>query len=321
MRILIAGGAGFIGSNFIYYMNDNYPEYKLFCLDALTYAGNLNNLKHIIGKKNFSFYKGNICDRNFVYRFFREMEFELVINFAAESHVDKSITEPVIFLESNVKGTQVLLDACKKFGVKKFHQISTDEVYGSLPLEKKELKFTEQSVLNPSSPYSASKAAADLLVKSYYKTYNLAITISRCSNNYGPYQLSEKLIPLMIIKALKNEKLPIYGDGKNIRDWIHVKDHCQAIDLIVHKSKPGEVYNIGGGYEKNNLQVVKTILKELKKPLSLISFVKDRKGHDLRYAVDIRKMNYEFDWQPQIDFKNGLKQTIKWYLENQNWWE
>lgn len=321
MRILVTGGAGFIGSNFIHYMLEKHPDYRIICLDKLTYAGNLRNLESALNRENFHFIKGDICDRELVYRVFEEEKPDVVVNFAAESHVDRSIEDPEIFLKTNIIGTQVLMDACRKYGIKRFHQVSTDEVYGDLPLDRPDLKFTEKSPLKPSSPYSASKASADLLVMAYHRTHGLPVTISRCSNNYGPYQFPEKLIPLMIINAIHDRPLPVYGDGRNVRDWIHVKDHCEAIDLIIHEGKEGEIYNIGGENERSNIEVVKMILKELGKPESLIKFVKDRPGHDRRYALDITKMKEEFDWSPKISFEEGLRSTIKWYLENRNWWE
>jgi len=321
VRILVTGGAGFIGSNFIHYMLEKHPDYRIICLDKLTYAGNLRNLESALNRENFHFIKGDICDRELVYRVFEEEKPDVVVNFAAESHVDRSIEDPEIFLKTNIIGTQVLMDACRKYGIKRFHQVSTDEVYGDLPLDRPDLKFTEKSPLKPSSPYSASKASADLLVMAYHRTHGLPVTISRCSNNYGPYQFPEKLIPLMIINAIHDRPLPVYGDGRNVRDWIHVKDHCEAIDLIIHEGKEGEIYNIGGENERSNIEVVKMILKELGKPESLIKFVKDRPGHDRRYALDITKMKEEFDWSPKISFEEGLRSTIKWYLENRNWWE
>lgn len=321
MTILVTGGAGFIGSNFVHYMMEKYPDYRIVCIDKLTYAGNLRNLETVLDKKNFRFIKGDICDRELVYRIFEEEKPDIVINFAAESHVDRSIESPDIFLKTNILGTQVLLDASRKYNVKRFHQVSTDEVYGDLPLDRSDLKFTESSPLRPSSPYSASKASADLLVLAYHRTYGVPVTISRCSNNYGPYQFPEKLIPLMIINALNDRPLPVYGDGRNVRDWIHVKDHCEAIDIIIHRGKEGEIYNIGGENERANIDVVRMILKELGKPESLIRFVKDRPGHDRRYALDISRMKKEFGWSPKISFEEGLKSTIKWYLENRSWWE
>jgi dTDP-glucose 4,6-dehydratase len=302
-------------------MMEKYPDYRIVCIDKLTYAGNLRNLETVLDKKNFRFIKGDICDRELVYRIFEEEKPDVVINFAAESHVDRSIESPDIFLKTNILGTQVLLDASRKYNVKRFHQVSTDEVYGDLPLDRSDLKFTESSPLRPSSPYSASKASADLLVLAYHRTYGVPVTISRCSNNYGPYQFPEKLIPLMIINALNDRPLPVYGDGRNVRDWIHVKDHCEAIDIIIHRGKEGEIYNIGGENERANIDVVRMILRELGKPESLIRFVKDRPGHDRRYALDISRMKKELGWSPKISFEEGLKSTIKWYLENRSWWE
>ncbi|MFC5703542.1 dTDP-glucose 4,6-dehydratase [Cohnella faecalis] len=321
MKVLITGGAGFIGSNFIYYMQEKYPDYYIVCLDALTYAGNFETLEHAMKKSNFRFVKGNIADRESVFKLFEEEGFNIVINFAAESHVDRSIKDPEIFLKANVLGTQVLLDAAKEYGVDRFHQVSTDEVYGELPIDRPDLFFTEDTPLQCSSPYSASKASADLLTFSYYKTYKLPISISRCSNNYGPYHFPEKLIPLMITRALYEQPLPVYGDGNNVRDWLYVEDHCRAIDLIIHKGRVGEVYNVGGHNEKTNLEVVKLILKELNKPESLINFVADRPGHDLRYAIDPSKIQLELGWQPETLFSEGISKTIRWYLDNSKWWK
>ncbi|WP_213975757.1 dTDP-glucose 4,6-dehydratase [Tepidanaerobacter acetatoxydans] len=321
MNILVTGGAGFIGSNFIFYMLKNHPNYKIVCLDLLTYAGNLETLESIMDNPNFKFVKGDITDRELVFELFEKEKFDAVVNFAAESHVDRSIENPEIFLKTNILGTQVLMDACRAFDTKRFHQVSTDEVYGDLPLERSDLFFTEDMPIKASSPYSASKAAADLLVLAYYRTYKLPATISRCSNNYGPYQFPEKLIPLVILRALDNKTIPVYGTGENVRDWLYVEDHCRAIDLILHDGTIGEVYNIGGHNEKTNLEVVKTILKELKKPESLITFVKDRAGHDLRYAIDPSKIHKELGWLPTTNFDDGIKRTVKWYLENRNWWE
>ncbi|WP_394861921.1 dTDP-glucose 4,6-dehydratase [Paraclostridium bifermentans] len=315
-KILITGGAGFIGANLVKYMIDKYKNYKVVNLDLLTYAANLNNLKDIERNSNYKFIKGDIANREFVFKLFKDEKFDIVINCAAESHVDRSITEPGIFIKSNVVGTQVLLDACREYSVGRFHQVSTDEVYGDLPIDNPNLLFKEDSIIRPSSPYSASKASADLLVNSYYRTYNTPITISRCSNNYGPFQHNEKLIPLMISKILKNEKLPVYGDGRNIRDWLHVYDHCIAIDLIVHKGKVGEVYNIGGNCELSNIEIVKFLLKNLNKNEDLITFVKDRPGHDLRYAVDSSKIERELGWDRKYNFSYGIIETINWYKEN-----
>ena len=321
MKILITGGAGFIGSNFVYYMQDKHPDYDLVVLDALTYAGNLKTLKNAMGNPKFKFVKGDILDRELVFKLFEDEHFDIVVNFAAESHVDRSIENPGIFLRTNVLGTQILMDACRKFGIKRFHQISTDEVYGDIPLNRPDLFFTEETSLHTSSPYSASKAAADLLVLSYYRTFRLPVTISRCSNNYGPYQFPEKLIPLMISRALADESLPVYGEGLNVRDWLYVEDHCSAIDLIIHNGTVGEIYNIGGHNEKANIDVVKIILQQLNKPETLITYVTDRVGHDLRYAIDPTKTYNELGWLPSTLFDNGIKKTIKWYLDNREWLE
>ena len=320
-KILVTGGAGFIGANFVKYMVDKYPTYEVFNLDALTYAGNLKTCQEVEEKPNYHFIHGDISDRAFIFDLFEKERFEMVVNFAAESHVDRSIVDPEIFLKTNVIGTQVLMDAARTFGVSRFHQVSTDEVYGDLPLDRPDLLFTEQTPLQASSPYSASKASADLLVLSYYRTFGLPVTISRCSNNYGPYQFPEKLIPLMISKALKNEPLPVYGDGKNVRDWLHVEDHCRAIDLILHRGRVGDVYNIGGRNERTNLDVVKTILGLLKKSESLITYIEDRPGHDLRYAIDATKIETELGWVPAYQFETGMLQTVEWYLNHREWWE
>ncbi|MBQ7250453.1 MAG: dTDP-glucose 4,6-dehydratase [Bacilli bacterium] len=319
MNFLITGGAGFIGGNFLHIMTRKHPEDRYVCLDALTYAGNLETLQPIMDLPNFRFIKGDIRDRELVERLFEEERFDIVINFAAESHVDRSIENPQVFLETNIVGTSVLMDACRKYGIKRFHQVSTDEVYGDLPLDRPDLLFREDTPLHTSSPYSSSKAAADLLVLAYHRTYGLPCTISRCSNNYGPYQFPEKLIPLMIQKATRDEKLPVYGDGKNVRDWLHVADHCEAIDLIVRKGRDGEIYNVGGHNERSNLEVVKTILKALSKDESLIGYVKDRLGHDRRYAIDPHKLETELGWKPQYNFDTGIAQTIRWNQENQSW--
>lgn len=321
MTILVTGGAGFIGANFVKYMLIKYPDYKIICLDALTYAGNLENLADVIDKPQFKFIKGDIVSRKDVFDLFEQDKPDMVVNFAAESHVDRSIDNPGIFLETNIIGTQVLMDACRKYGIKRFHQISTDEVYGDLPLDRPDLLFTEETPINPSSPYSASKASADLLVLAYHRTFKLPVTISRCSNNYGPYHFPEKLIPLMITRALADRPLPVYGNGENVRDWLYVEDHCNAVDLIIHKGREGEVYNIGGHNERSNLEIVKAILKELNKPESLITFVTDRPGHDMRYAIDPTKIYNELGWLPKTKFDDGIKQTIEWYLENRPWWE
>ena len=319
MKILVTGGAGFIGCNFVYYMLNKYNDYEIVCLDALTYAGNLRSLDKARENKNFTFVKGNIADRDFVYSLFEKEKFDIVVNFAAESHVDRSIENPFVFLETNVMGTACLLDASKKYGVKRYHQVSTDEVYGDLPLDRPDLFFTETMNLITSSPYSASKASADLLTLAFSRTYGLPVTISRCSNNYGPYQFPEKLIPLMIMKALADENLPVYGEGLNVRDWLYVEDHCKAIDLIIHNGKVGEVYNVGGHNEKQNIEVVKTVLSHLGKPESLITYVADRKGHDMRYAIDPTKISTELGWEPETPFEEGMKKTICWYLDNKQW--
>ena len=318
-KFLVTGGAGFIGGNFLHIMTEKYPDDEYVCLDALTYAGNMETLAPIMGKPNFRFVHENICHREAVYALFERERFDYVINFAAESHVDRSITNPDIFLTTNILGTQVLLDACRKYGIKRYHQVSTDEVYGDLPLDRPDLFFVETTPIHTSSPYSASKASADLLVLAYHRTYGLPVTISRCSNNYGPYHFPEKLIPLMIEKALRDEPLPVYGNGANVRDWLYVGDHCTAIDLIVRNGRDGEIYNIGGHNERTNLQVVQTILKALGKPESLITFVKDRPGHDLRYAMDPTKIETELGWKPEYNFDTGILATIQWNLENQEW--
>ncbi|MBQ9047859.1 MAG: dTDP-glucose 4,6-dehydratase [Solobacterium sp.] len=321
MKILVTGGAGFIGGNYAIVMTERYPEDEIVVLDALTYAGNLETLAGIQDRPNFRFIKGDIRDRAFIFDLFEKENFDVVINFAAESHVDRSIENPGIFLETNVMGVQVLLDACRKYGVGRYHQVSTDEVYGDLPLDRPDLLFTEETPIHTSSPYSASKASADLLTLAYHRTFGLPVTVSRCSNNYGPYHFPEKLIPLMISRALADESLPVYGEGLNVRDWLYVTDHCNAIDLIVRKGRVGEVYNIGGHNERTNLEVVKTILKQLGKPESLIHFVKDRPGHDLRYAMDPTKIETELGWKPEYDFDTGIRKTIEWYLENKDWWQ
>lgn len=320
-KFLVTGGAGFIGGNFLHIMVKKYPNDEYVCIDALTYAGNMETLEPILKEKNFKFVHENICNREAVYKLFEEEHFDYAINFAAESHVDRSIENPEIFLKTNILGTQVLLDACRKYGIKRYHQVSTDEVYGDLPLDRPDLFFKEDTPIHTSSPYSASKASADLLVLAYHRTYGLPVTISRCSNNYGPYHFPEKLIPLMIQKALRNEALPVYGNGANVRDWLYVGDHCNAIDLIVRNGRDGEVYNIGGHNERTNLEVVKTILKALGKPESLITYVKDRPGHDLRYAMDPTKIEKELGWKPEYNFDTGIQVTIKWNLENKKWLE
>ncbi len=319
--VLITGGAGFIGSNFIYYMMKSHPDYKLICVDCLTYAGNLSTLENALKNPNFVFYKTDICDREAIYEIFSKEKPQIVVNFAAESHVDRSIDNPEVFLKTNILGTQVMMDACRKYGIERYHQVSTDEVYGDLPLDRPELMFTETTPIHTSSPYSASKASADLLVLAYHRTYGLPVSISRCSNNYGPYHFPEKLIPLMIANALNNKPLPVYGEGLNVRDWLYVEDHCRAIDLIIHKGKEGEVYNVGGHNEMKNIDIVKLICKHLGKPESLITYVTDRKGHDMRYAIDPTKIHNELGWLPETKFEDGIKKTIDWYLNNREWWE
>lgn len=321
MNILVTGGAGFIGSNFIYYMLKKHPTYRIVCIDALTYAGNLETLENAMENPNFRFFKGDITDRKAVYSLFEEEKFDAVVNFAAESHVDRSIEEPEVFLKTNILGTQVLLDASRKYGNIRYHQVSTDEVYGDLPLDRPDLFFTEETPIHTSSPYSASKASADLLVMAYYRTYGLPVTISRCSNNYGPYHFPEKLIPLMLINALEGKTLPVYGEGLNVRDWLYVEDHCKAIDLILHSGRVGEVYNVGGHNEKANIEVVKSILLILGKDESLIRYVKDRPGHDMRYAIDPTKIQQELGWEPETSFNDGLRKTVNWYLANTGWWQ
>ena len=321
MTVIVTGGAGFIGSNFIFHMLEKHPDYRIICLDKLTYAGNLSTLESVMGNENFAFVKADICDRTAVYSLFEKEKPNIVVNFAAESHVARSIENPDIFLQTNIIGTSVLLDACRKYGIDRYHQVSTDEVYGDLPLDRPDLFFTETTPLHTSSPYSSSKAAADLLTLSYHRTYGLPVTISRCSNNYGPYHFPEKLIPLMIANALNDKPLPVYGEGKNVRDWLYVEDHCKAIDLIIHKGRVGEVYNVGGHNEKQNIEIVKIICKELGKSESLITYVTDRKGHDLRYAIDPSKISNELGWLPETKFEQGIKKTIKWYFENRKWWE
>lgn len=321
MKIIVTGGAGFIGGNFVHYMMNKYKDYKIICIDALTYAGNMETLESVKDNPNFTFYKADISDRNSIYEIFEKEHPNIVVNFAAESHVDRSIDNPDIFLKTNILGTGVLMDACRKYGIDRYHQVSTDEVYGDLPLDRPDLFFTETTPLHTSSPYSASKASADLLVLSYFRTFKLPVTISRCSNNYGPYHFPEKLIPLMIANALADKELPVYGKGENVRDWLYVEDHCSAIDLIIHKGKVGEVYNIGGHNEKTNLEVVKIILQELGKSEDLIKYVTDRPGHDMRYAIDPAKIHKELGWLPATKFNDGIKKTIKWYLDNKAWWQ
>ena len=321
MNILVTGGAGFIGSNFIFYERKVHPEDRIVCLDALTYAGNLKTLQPILEDPNFRFVKGDISSREDVFKLFQEEQFDIVVNFAAESHVDRSLKQPELFLKTNILGTQVLMDACREFGIKRYHQVSTDEVYGDLPLDRKDLFFTEETPLHTSSPYSASKASADLLVMAYHRTFQLPISISRCSNNYGPYQFPEKLIPLMIARATENKSVPVYGKGENVRDWLYVEDHCTAIDLIMRKAKNGSIYNIGGHNERANIDLVKTILKLLGKPETLIEFVTDRPGHDKRYAINPDKIHQDLGWLPTTNIQDGLTKTIQWYLDNRNWWE
>lgn len=319
--VLVTGGAGFIGSNFIYYMLNKHPDYRILCLDSLTYAGNLSTLAVAMKTPHFRFIKGDITNREVVFKLFEEEKPDVVINFAAESHVDRSIEDPGVFLQTNILGTQILLDACRMYGVERFHQVSTDEVYGDLPLDRPDLMFTEETPIHTSSPYSASKAAADLLTLAYYRTYGLPISISRCSNNYGPYHFPEKLIPLMIANALNDKPLPVYGTGANVRDWLYVEDHCKAIDLIVHNGRVGEVYNVGGHNEMRNIDIVKLIVHALGKSEDLITYVADRKGHDMRYAIDPTKIHDELGWLPETSFEDGLHKTIRWYLDNKPWWE
>lgn len=320
MKLLITGAAGFIGSNFVFYMLSEHPDYEITVIDKLTYAGNYNTIRNEVEDGKIRFVKGDISDRDAVNELFEKSDFDMVVNFAAESHVDRSISNPEIFLKTNIIGTQVLMDASRAFEIKRFHQVGTDEVYGDLPLDKKDAFFTEDLPLKASSPYSASKAGADLLVMAYHRTYGLPVTISRCSNNYGQYQFPEKLIPLMIINALNDKPLPVYGTGENIRDWLHVQDHCRAIDMILHSDFVGEVYNIGGHNERSNLQIVETILEQLDKPKSLIKYVEDRKGHDLRYAIDPSKIANDLGWKPEINVEDGLRKTIDWYVSNKDWW-
>ena len=319
--VFVTGGAGFIGSNFVFYMLDKYPTYRIVCLDSLTYAGNLSTLTHVMDNPAFRFVKIDITDRKAIFALFEEERPDIVVNFAAESHVDRSIEDPGIFLRTNILGTQTLLDACRAYDTARFHQVSTDEVYGDLPLDRPDLMFTEQTPIHTSSPYSASKAAADLLVQAYHRTYGVPVTISRCSNNYGPYHFPEKLIPLMIANALHDKQLPVYGTGENVRDWLYVEDHCKAIDRIIHNGRIGEIYNIGGHNEMRNIDIVKLILRALGKSEELITFVTDRKGHDMRYAIDPTKIHKELGWLPETTFEEGLKKTIAWYLDNKAWWE
>lgn len=321
MTIIVTGGAGFIGSNFIFHMLKNHPDYRIVCLDKLTYAGNLSTLDPLRQNPNFRFVRADICDREAVFRLFAEEHPDIVVNFAAESHVDRSIENPGVFLQTNIMGTANLMDACRKHGVHRYHQVSTDEVYGDLPLDRPDLFFTEETPIHTSSPYSSSKAGADLLVMAYHRTYGLPVTISRCSNNYGPYHFPEKLIPLMITNALADKPLPVYGDGLNVRDWLYVEDHCKAIDLIIHKGRVGEVYNVGGHNERRNIDIVRLICHTLKKPESLITYVGDRKGHDRRYGIDPTKIHTELGWLPETSFEDGIQKTIRWYLDNPKWWQ
>ena len=329
MKIIVTGGAGFIGSNFIFHMLKKYPDYRIICLDCLTYAGNLSTLAPVMEQENFRFVKDSITDREAVYRLFEEEHPDVVVNFAAESHVDRSIENPEVFLDTNIKGTAVLMDACRKYGITRYHQVSTDEVYGDLPLDRPDLFFTEETPIHTSSPYSASKASADLLVLAYHRTYGLPVTISRCSNNYGPYHFPEKLIPLMIANALNDKPLPVYGTGENVRDWLYVGDHCEALLTVVSCGKPGETYNIGGNNEKTNLELVELLCSHLdelrprpdgRSYREQISFVQDRPGHDLRYAIDASKIRRELGWTPRQDHSSGFRKTIQWYLDHEEWW-
>ena len=321
MKIIVTGGAGFIGGNFVHYMLKTHPDYRIICLDCLTYAGNMETLAPVMDNPHFRFCRVNITDRDAVFRVFEEERPDIVVNFAAESHVDRSIEDPGVFLNTNIMGTQTMMDACRRYGIARYHQVSTDEVYGDLPLDRPDLFFTEQTPIRASSPYSASKAGADLLVQAYHRTFGLPVTISRCSNNYGPYHFPEKLIPLMITNALNDKPLPVYGEGLNVRDWLYVEDHCRAIDLIIHSGAVGEVYNIGGHNEMRNIDIVRLICRALGKPESLITHVADRKGHDMRYAIDPAKIHRELGWLPQTKFADGLQKTIRWYLDNRGWWE
>ncbi|MBQ9325598.1 MAG: dTDP-glucose 4,6-dehydratase [Clostridia bacterium] len=321
MTVLVTGGAGFIGSNFIYYELEHYPQDRVICLDKLTYAGNLNSLKKALENDRFRFEKVDICDREAVEAVFAQEHPDIVVNFAAESHVDRSVEDPGIFLRTNILGTQTMMDASRKYQVKRYHQVSTDEVYGDLPLDRPDLFFREDTPIHTSSPYSASKAGADLLVLAYHRTFGLPVSITRCSNNYGPYHFPEKLIPLMITRALADQSLPVYGTGENVRDWLYVEDHCAAIDLVMRKGREGEIYNVGGHNERTNLDVVKTVLKELGKPESLITYVKDRPGHDRRYAIDPTKIHEELGWLPKTRFDDGIHATVQWYLQNESWWK
>ncbi len=321
MTIIVTGGAGFIGSNFVYHELKKHPEDRIVCLDKLTYAGNLRNLEEALKNPRFRFVRADICDREAVNRLFQEEKPDMVVNFAAESHVDRSVEDPGVFLRTNILGTQTLLDACRTFGITRYHQVSTDEVYGDLPLDRPDLFFTEDTNIHTSSPYSASKAGADMLVLAYHRTFRVPVSITRCSNNYGPYHFPEKLIPLMITHALADQSLPVYGDGANVRDWLYVEDHCSAIDLVMRRGRVGEVYNVGGHNERTNLEVVKTVLRELGKPESLITFVRDRPGHDRRYAIDPGKIHGELGWLPETGFEEGMHRTVQWYLAHEDWWK
>ena len=321
MTIIVTGGAGFIGANYIFYMLKTHPEDRIVCVDKLTYAGNLSTLQSVLEHPNLRFVKADICDREAIYGIFEEEKPDVVVNFSAETHVDRSIEDPDVFLRTNILGTAVLMDACRKYGIGRYHQVSTDEVYGDLPLDRPDLFFTEETPIHTSSPYSSSKAGADLLVLAYHRTFGLPVTVSRCSNNYGPYQFPEKLIPLMIANCLNDKPLPVYGEGLNVRDWLYVEDHCKAIDLVIRNGREGEVYNVGGHNEMRNIDIVKLICRELGKPESLITHVADRKGHDRRYAIDPTKIHRELGWLPETKFENGIRDTIRWYLDNRNWWE
>lgn len=327
MNIIVTGGAGFIGSNFVFHMLKKYPDYRIICLDKLTYAGNLSTLAPVMDNPNFRFVKADICDREAVDKLFEEEHPDIVVNFAAESHVDRSIEDPGVFLQTNIIGTSVLMDACRKYGIQRYHQVSTDEVYGDLPLDRPDLFFTEETPIHTSSPYSSSKAAADLLVLAYHRTYGLPVTISRCSNNYGPYHFPEKLIPLMIANALNDKPLPVYGTGENVRDWLYVEDHCKAIDMVVRGGKLGEVYNVGGHNERPNIVIVKTILEYVKENVDpavgehMMKHVADRKGHDRRYGIDPEKIKRDLGWYPETTFEVGIKKTIQWYLNHKEWME
>jgi dTDP-glucose 4,6-dehydratase len=321
MKMVVTGGAGFIGGNFVRYMLERRPDCRIICLDSLTYAGNMETLAPALGNPAFRFERADITDRAAVERIFEEEKPDIAVNFAAESHVDRSIGDPGVFVRTNVLGTQTLLDASRRHGVGRYHQVSTDEVYGDLPLDRPDLLFTEETPLRTSSPYSASKAGADLLALAYFRTYKLPVSVSRCSNNYGPHHFPEKLIPLMIVNALRDKPLPVYGSGENVRDWLYVEDHCRAIDLIIHKGKEGEVYNIGGRNEMRNIDIVRLIARELGKSEGLITHVGDRAGHDLRYAIDAGKIERELGWRPETAFADGIKKTIRWYKENRGWWE